>query len=44
MDTRMVIALTLATTGLGVLLPVFRDSGVLETQFWGAHPSCRNRR
>ena len=29
----MVVALTLATTGLGILLPVFRDGGVLATQF-----------
>jgi len=29
----MVVALTLATTGLGILLPVLRDGGVLETRF-----------
>ncbi len=29
----MSVCLALATTGLGVLLPVFRDGGVLETQF-----------
>lgn len=32
-SSSLVVALTLATTGLGVLLPVFRDSGVLGTQF-----------
>ncbi|MGO9063359.1 MAG: cation:proton antiporter, partial [Myxococcaceae bacterium] len=29
----MIVGLTLATTGLGVLLPVLRDAGVLETHF-----------
>ena len=29
----LMVALTLATTSLGVLLPVFRDSGQLETPF-----------
>ena len=27
------VALTLVTTGLGVLLPVFRDAGHLDTRF-----------
>jgi len=31
----MIVALMLATTSLGVLLPVFRDGGQLETRFGG---------
>lgn len=32
-DAPFMVALALATTGLGVLLPVFRDSGHLDTPF-----------
>ena len=32
-DAPIMVALTLATTSLGVLLPVFRDSGHLDTSF-----------
>ena len=32
-DAPLIVTLTLCTTGLGVLMPVFRDGGELETSF-----------
>src|SRR5208283_4140948 len=32
-DAPLMVTLALCTTGLGVLVPVFRDSGLLETMF-----------
>ena len=34
-EAPLMVALTLVTTSLGVLLPVFRDSGQLDTRFGG---------